>query len=100
MAKMILGLLELELYMLECGSLKDKRQIVKSIINRIKNRYNVSVGEMGNQDLWQRALLGFACVSQTEHNAKKLFGRIEQEIFNMHLVSRIDGKISIFTSDN
>ncbi len=100
MDKMVVGLLELDLHMPECSSLKDKRKIVKSIAGRIRSKHNISVGEMGSKDLWQRALIGFACVSQTEHDAKKLFGRIEQEIFDMHLVDKINRRVSIFTSND
>ncbi len=97
---MILGLLELELHISDCGSLKGKRKVIKSIIHKIRNKYNVSIGEMGNQDLWQRALIGIACVSQTENDARKLLDKIEREIFDMYLVDKIHGRISIYAPEN
>lgn len=44
-------------------SLKDKRHVVKSIIARLRNRFNVSVAEMEYMDIWQRTVLGIACIS-------------------------------------
>ncbi|HDP69213.1 MAG TPA: DUF503 domain-containing protein [Actinobacteria bacterium] len=95
---MVLGLLELELHLPYCNSLKSKRKIVKSIIHKVRNRYNVSISEMDNNDLWQRTLIGISCVSKTENNVKNLFEKIEKEIFDTHLVNKIDKKISIFDS--
>lgn len=60
---MIIGVLTLELHLGEANSLKDKRRIIKSLIDRIKNRFNVSVAEVGEQDLWQRSTVGISMVS-------------------------------------
>ena len=54
---------QINLRLPENHSLKGKRQVVKSIIARLQNRYKVSVAEVENQDLWQLATLGVACVS-------------------------------------
>jgi uncharacterized protein YlxP (DUF503 family) len=51
---MIVGLLTLELYLFEAQSLKEKRIIIKSLKDRIKNKFNVSVAEVDANDLWQR----------------------------------------------
>ena len=45
------------------GSLKEKRIIVKSITERVRNKFNVSIAEVEEMDIWQRIVLGFACVS-------------------------------------
>jgi len=60
---MIVGLLTLELYIPEANSLKSKRFIIKSLKDRIKNKYNVSIAEIDANDLWQRSILGAACVA-------------------------------------
>ena len=52
-------------------SLKEKRAIIKSLTERIKARYNVSVAEVGYHDLHGRALLGFAAVSTTADHAQQ-----------------------------
>lgn len=65
---MIIGSCEIEILIYEANSLKEKRHVIKSIIERIKSKFNASVAEVGHNDLWNRALIGFAVVS----NNKKL----------------------------
>ena len=59
---MTVGILRIELLVPGVGSLKEKRQIVRSLKDRIRNSFNVSVAEVGYQDKWQRATLGCASV--------------------------------------
>ena len=54
-----------EIFLGDIFSLKEKRQIVKSIIHRIKNRYNVSIAEVEKQDVKPWAVIGMACVSNS-----------------------------------
>ncbi len=51
-----------ELYIPGVTSLKGKRKVIKSLIHRLRNRFNISVSEIGCQDLWQRSELGMAVV--------------------------------------
>lgn len=60
---MHVGILTLELHMGEASSLKDKRRLVKSILGRLRSRFNVSAAEIDALDSWQRAVLGVACVA-------------------------------------
>ncbi len=60
---------QIELRLPENHSLKGKRQVIQSIITRLKNKYNVSVAEVDNQNLWQLATLGIACVSNHKGHA-------------------------------
>jgi len=66
---MNVGVCRLELRLPENHSLKGKRQVVKSIITRLQNNYNVSVAEIENQDLWQLVTLGVTCVSNHRKHA-------------------------------
>lgn len=70
----------IELHLLSARSLKDKRQVVKSLIQRLKNRYNVSIIEAGQLDLWQRA--GFAVVffALSQADALQLLEKIKKFI--------------------
>ncbi|MCD6574314.1 DUF503 domain-containing protein, partial [Candidatus Aerophobetes bacterium] len=52
---MVVGTLELQIRLLYSNSLKDKRRIVKSLIARIRNNFNVSIAEVGDYSLWKRA---------------------------------------------
>lgn len=66
---MNVGVCRIELRMPENQSLKAKRQIVKSVSARLRNKYNVSVAEVDNQGLWQLATLGLSCVSNYRRHA-------------------------------
>lgn len=62
------------------GSLKGKRRVVKSMVTRITREFNVSVAEVEDQDLWQRAVLGVACVSSSAGYAHGQLERVVQWI--------------------
>ena len=63
---MVIGLLTLDLHFPGSRSLKDKRQALRSLETRLRNRFNVSVAEVEHQDLWQRARLAVVSVN-TDH---------------------------------
>lgn len=63
---MVIGLLTLELHFPGARSLKDKRQALRSLETRIRNRFNVALAEVEHQDLWQRARLAVVSVN-TDH---------------------------------
>jgi len=63
---MVIGLLTLELHFPGARSLKDKRQALRSLETRIRNRFNVSIAEVEHQDLWQRSRLAVVSVN-TDH---------------------------------
>jgi uncharacterized protein YlxP (DUF503 family) len=60
---MTVGLCTVELFIPDGHSLKDKRRVLQSVKSRVRDKFNVSVAEVGEQDLWQRAILGMACVA-------------------------------------
>ena len=60
---MIVGLCTVELFIPDGHSLKDKRRVLQSVKTRVRDKFNVSVAEVGEQDLWQKAILGLACVA-------------------------------------
>jgi uncharacterized protein YlxP (DUF503 family) len=62
---MVVGIIGWELEVFGCQSLKEKRSVVRSLKERLRNRFNVSVAETGHNDLWQRAELT-ACVVSTD----------------------------------
>ena len=63
---MVIGLLTLDLHFPGARSLKDKRQALRSLEQRIRNRFNVSIAEVEHQDLWQRSRLAVVSVN-TDH---------------------------------
>ena len=73
---MIIGTARIELHIPEVNSLKGKRQIIKSIKERVKNRFNVSIAEVEKQDLWQRTVLGIACVTNEKRAADRILSKV------------------------
>lgn len=73
----------LELHIPGATSLKKKRQVTRSLVQRLRNRFNVSVSEVGCQDLWQRVELGMAVVCHNGAGADRimelLFAFVEKE---------------------
>jgi uncharacterized protein YlxP (DUF503 family) len=61
-------------------SLKDKRQVVKSVCERVRNRFNVSIAEVDDQESWQVATLGLAVVSNEERRAAEILGDVARFI--------------------
>jgi len=62
-AEMVVGVCTVELWIPESQSLKDKRQVLHSLKDRLRGKFNLSIAEVDGQDLWQKAVLGMACVA-------------------------------------
>jgi uncharacterized protein len=77
---MIVGALRIVLHLPESHSLKDKRQIVKSLLARARNEFAVSAAETGDQDRWQVAELGFACVSGNASHTTEVLEKVARFI--------------------
>lgn len=60
---MVVGICTVELWIPESQSLKDKRQVLHSVKDRLRSKFNLSIAEVDGQDLWQKAVLGMACVA-------------------------------------
>jgi uncharacterized protein YlxP (DUF503 family) len=73
---MIVGVVNFELHLPESRSLKDKRRVVKSLIDRIFQRYRVSIAETGFHELHQRAEISIAVVTQKEADLQKMMEHI------------------------
>lgn len=73
---MVVGLLEIRLRLPGVHSLKEKRSVLRRLLNRLRQTFNVSVAEIGDQDLWQAAVLAVACVSGHASQAHRLLEQV------------------------
>ena len=73
---MVVGILQLRLMIREAQSLKDKRRIIKSLRDRIRNRFNVSVSEVDSLDLRQQAVLGIALATNDRVFADQVLAKV------------------------
>lgn len=77
---MVIGVLQLDLRLHGPQSLKQKRGVIQKVLARCRNRFPASCAEVGHQELWQRALLGFAVISSSEQVVAPILTRIEDEV--------------------
>ncbi len=73
------GVLTLELSIEDAHSLKDKRHVVESLKNKLRNKFNVAVAEIDHQDVWQRATIAAVTVSSDHVYAEKVLAAVERE---------------------
>lgn len=76
---MPIAFLTLELRIEGAHSLKDKRQVVRSMKDRLRAKFNVSVAELEQTELWQRATLGIASISSSRDYLEGLMQNVERE---------------------
>jgi uncharacterized protein YlxP (DUF503 family) len=79
---MHVGAVAFDLRLPHSHSLKEKRAIIKPILDGARNRYRVAAAEVGVQDLWQRAKLGVAVVSSTPSHATEVLDEVERFIWS------------------
>jgi uncharacterized protein YlxP (DUF503 family) len=90
---MIVGLCTVELYLPDSQSLKAKRQVLLSVKDRVRDRFNVSIAEVGDQDLWQKAVLGIACVANERKHVNQVLDQVVNLIRSVPLVDLIQCQI-------
>jgi len=86
---MNVGACRVTLRLPENDSLKGKRQFVKSLASRLRNKYNVSVAEVDDNDRWQIVRLGITCVANNERHVNEVLGSVVQFITR----SRLDAEL-------
>ena len=81
---MFVGVLRLTLHLPEPGSLKSKRHLIRSAIDRVRARYNVSIAEVAENDLWQRSVLGVAAVGNDHAFVNEMLDKVADFVASMH----------------
>jgi uncharacterized protein len=78
-----IGVLTLEIHIEDAHSLKDKRHVVKSLKDRLRSRFNISVAEIDAQELWQRSVVAAVTVSGDRQRAETVLQSVEREAANI-----------------
>ncbi|TYQ15613.1 UNVERIFIED_CONTAM: hypothetical protein Cloal_2084 [Acetivibrio alkalicellulosi] len=86
---MVVGVCKVILRIDKAFSLKEKRHIVKSIVERLKSRYNASVAEVELNDVWKSAVIGITCISNKSSHADSMMANMVNFIEN-------DGRAELF----
>lgn len=77
---MVVGVLRLALVIRGARSLKDKRHALRRILDRVRARYNVSIAEVGDNDIWQRALIGVTAVANDRSFVNEVLDKVVRDV--------------------
>jgi uncharacterized protein YlxP (DUF503 family) len=92
---MVLGYGIIDFRLHECRSLKGKRRIVKSIVNQLRNHFNASVAEVGSNDIYQKAEIGFALVGNNRQVINSKIDKLFNFVDALGLAEIIDSEMEI-----
>ena len=73
---MPVGLLTLELHIPDAQSLKDKRQVLRSLKDKLRREFNVAVAELDHHDVWQRSVIGVVTLSNEEKHEQEMLQKV------------------------
>lgn len=86
---MVVGVCTVELWIPESQSLKDKRQVLHSVKDRLRGKFNLSIAEVEGQDLWQKAVLGMACVANDGSHVEQVLEQALNVIKSMPTIELV-----------
>jgi uncharacterized protein YlxP (DUF503 family) len=92
---MIVGVCTVELFIPEGHSLKGKRQVLQSLKNRLREKFNLSVAEVGDQDLWQKSILGLACVANESAHVNQVLEQALNVIRGVPTIELVRSRIEL-----
>ena len=93
---MVVGTLEIRLVLRGSHSLKDKRRVIKSLKDRFRNKFNVSVAEVDHQDEWQQATLGVAMVGNDGRYINQVLSKVIDHLRGVHGAELVDYHMEFF----
>ena len=92
---MIIAAAMITLVIPENDSLKGKRRVIKSLIERVRHKFEAAVAEVGDNDLWQKAKIGVALVGNDAHLLEARLQQIMKFIENQHQAEIIDSQVEL-----
>jgi len=84
---MVVGVCTIGLLLAENHDLKGKRRVLRSVKDRVRNTFNVSIAEVDDLDSWHRATLGVACVSKDRDAVERTLAHVASFVEDLHLAS-------------
>jgi uncharacterized protein YlxP (DUF503 family) len=92
---MIVGVSTIEIFFSESHSLKDKRQVTRKIVEKIRTRFNISVMEVEQTNLWQRAHVGFAVVGVKKDHVDAAIENVHNYVESLYVGEIIGAQTEI-----
>jgi len=93
---MVVGTLRMEFHLSDNRSLKGKRKVVRSMVDRVKSRFNVAVAEIGSNDKWQKIELGFSTVGNDRRHIDSSLSHVLEFLDSLCLAQIVDTEMEIF----
>jgi len=97
---MLVALERFDLRIPGCGSLKEKRHILRSLTGAIRATFNVSVAEVDHQDLWQRTVIAVAATGAERYHVRKVMQQVERFVDAWGGVEVIDTELTLHHPDD
>jgi uncharacterized protein YlxP (DUF503 family) len=97
---MLVALSAFDLRIPACSSLKEKRHVLKGLTQGMRQRFNVAVAEVDNQDQWQRARLAVSAVSATGFQLRKVMHEVERFVARQPAVEILDHTMTLHSQDD
>lgn len=92
---MTIGFCQINLHLPQANSLKGKRRILKSLIDRIRKRFNVACAEVAENGKWQKAVLGITCISNSRRHADVMLSKAVDLVREEREAILLDYKIGL-----
>jgi len=92
---MLVGVCELLIYLADCQSLKDKRSIIKSMKFHLRKKYNISISEIGQKDIWKKSTIGICCIADNRQIIDKIIDSVIKDIESNYKIELVNFQTSI-----
>lgn len=93
---MVIGSLKVEFILTDNRSLKGKRKVVKSMVGKVKSRFNVSIAEVGSNDKWQKIELGISAVGNDRRHIDSSLNHVLSFLDSLYLAQIVHSEMEIF----
>ena len=93
---MVVGTLKLEFYLSDNRSLKGKRKVVRSMVDKVRSRFNVAIAEIGSNDKWQKIEIGITTVGNDRRHIDSSLNHIVSFLESQYIARIVDCQLEIF----
>jgi uncharacterized protein len=97
---MLVALERFDLRIPRCGSLKEKRHVVKTLTAGIRSKFNVAVAEVDHHDLWQRTTIAVSAVAGDAYHVRRVMHEVEKFVDRWAEVEVIDANLTLHSPDD
>jgi uncharacterized protein YlxP (DUF503 family) len=93
---MVVGTLKIDFYLAHNRSLKGKRKVLRSMVDKVKSRFNVSIAEVGSNDMWQKIELGISAVGNDRRHIDSTLSHVLGFLESLYLAQIVNTETEIF----